>query len=80
MDERRWGPGERIVFVPYTTAVFAHVLQRISDRGIFPEGEMGSGTYEGSIISVAAESKRPSPSPEGAGPGEGTIMREGEHR
>ena len=80
MDARRWGPGERIVFVPHTTAVFAHVLQRISDRGIFPDGAMGSVAYEGSIVCVAAESKRPPPSRVGAGQGERAIMEEGEHR
>ena len=56
------------------------MLQRISDRGIFPEGAMGFVAYEGSIICVAAGSKRPPPSPVGAGQGEGTIMEEGEHR
>jgi len=55
MDTRRWGPGERIVFEPYTKEVFEQSFQWISERGIFPEGEMGSGRYEDSIVSLAAE-------------------------
>jgi ABC-type nitrate/sulfonate/bicarbonate transport system substrate-binding protein len=54
MDTRRWGPGERVVFEPYTREVFERSFQWIAERGIFPEGEMGSGKYEDSIISLAA--------------------------
>ena len=45
MDTRRWGPGERIVFEPYTKEVFEESLRWIADRGIFPEGGMGTGDY-----------------------------------
>ncbi len=55
MDPRRWGPGERIVFEPYTKEVFERSFQWIAERRIFPAGEMGPGRYEDSVISLAAE-------------------------
>ncbi len=55
MDTRRWGPGERIVFERYSKEVFEESFQWIAERHIFPEGGMGSGQYESSIFSVAAE-------------------------
>jgi hypothetical protein len=54
MDTRRWGPGERIVFEPYTRDVFEESFRWIEERGIFPEGGMGSGKYEESILTLAA--------------------------
>jgi hypothetical protein len=55
MDTRRWGPGERLVFEPYTKEVFQESFDWIAARNIFPEGGMGSGVYEQAIISLAAE-------------------------
>jgi ABC-type nitrate/sulfonate/bicarbonate transport system substrate-binding protein len=55
MDTRRWGPGERIVFEPYTKEVFEESFRWIKERGIFAEGTMGAGNYEDAVISVAAE-------------------------
>jgi hypothetical protein len=55
MDTRRWGPGERLVFEPYTKEVFEESFEWIAARNLFPEGGMGSGTYEKSVISLAAE-------------------------
>jgi len=55
MDTRRWGPGERIVFEPYTKEVFEESFRWIAERGIFPEGQMGSGVYEDAVITLAAE-------------------------
>ena len=54
MDTRRWGPGERIVFEPYTKEVFDESFKWIAERGIFAEGDMGAGKYEDSVISLAA--------------------------
>jgi hypothetical protein len=42
MDTRRWGPGERIVFEPYTEEAFTESQQWISQREIF-EGPSGTG-------------------------------------
>ena len=55
MDTRRWGPGERLVFEPYTKEVFEESFEWIAARGIFQEGQMGSGHYESAVISAAAE-------------------------
>ncbi len=43
MDTRRWGPGERIVFEPYTEEAFTESQEWIAQREIF-EGANGTGT------------------------------------
>ncbi|HZL58334.1 MAG TPA: ABC transporter substrate-binding protein [Stellaceae bacterium] len=55
MDTRRWGPGERLVFEPYTKEAYDESFRWIAERGIFGEGEMGGGIYENAVVSVAAE-------------------------
>jgi ABC-type nitrate/sulfonate/bicarbonate transport system substrate-binding protein len=55
MDTRRWGPGERIVFEPYSKEAFEQSFDWISRRAIFELGTMGSGKYEEAVISIAAE-------------------------
>jgi hypothetical protein len=55
MDTRRWGPGERIVFEPYTREAFEESFRWISEHGIFPEGGMGSGRYEDAVVSLASQ-------------------------
>ena len=52
MDTRRWGPGERIVFEPYSKEVFEESFQWIAEHAIFPEGQMGSGVYEQATVSL----------------------------
>jgi ABC-type nitrate/sulfonate/bicarbonate transport system substrate-binding protein len=54
MDTRRWGPGERLVFEPYTKEVFEQSFEWIARRHLFPEGGMGSGRYEEAVVSLAA--------------------------
>ena len=55
MDTRRWGPGERIVFEPYSKEMFELSFDWIAERAIFEPGSMGSGDYERAVISLAAE-------------------------
>jgi hypothetical protein len=55
MDTRRWGPGERIVFEPYTRQVFEESFAWIAQHAIFPEGQMGAGKYQDAIVSMAGE-------------------------
>jgi hypothetical protein len=55
MDTRSWGPGERIVFETYTREVFEESFEWIAEHEIFAEGRMGSGEYDRSTISFAAE-------------------------
>ena len=53
MDTRRWGPGERLVFEPYTKDVFEQAFNWIAEREIFPAGQMGTGRYETAVLSLA---------------------------
>jgi hypothetical protein len=53
MDTRRWGPGERLVFEPYTKEVFEESFRWIADREIFPEGGMGAGKYEDAVLTLS---------------------------
>jgi len=53
MDTRRWGPGERLVFEPYTKEVYEETFRWIADHGIFADSGMGSGHYEDAVISTA---------------------------
>jgi len=55
MDTRRWGPGERIVFEPYSKQVFERSFEWIAEHKIFAEGGMGSGEYDRSTVSFAAK-------------------------
>jgi hypothetical protein len=54
MDTRRWGPGERLVFEPYTKEAHTQTFDWITRHGIFAEGAMGHGRYEDSVISLEA--------------------------
>jgi hypothetical protein len=49
MDTRRWGPGERIVFEPYTKEIFDQTVRWVAEHAIFADGGMGSCEYEQSI-------------------------------
>lgn len=54
MDTRRWGPGERLVFEPYTREVFDSAQRWIAEHGIFEAGQMGTRRYEEAVVSLAA--------------------------
>ena len=53
MDVRRFGPGERLVFEPYTEDMFERSQHWVAERGIFPEGGPGDATYRDSIYAAA---------------------------
>jgi hypothetical protein len=53
MDTRRWGPGERLVFEPYTKEVFEESREWIASHGIFADGNLGKEKYEQATVSVA---------------------------
>jgi hypothetical protein len=55
MDTRRWGPGERIVFEPYSQEVFEESFRWIAERNIFPEGAMGTGDFHKSVVSLVSQ-------------------------
>ena len=52
MDTRRWGPGERLVFEPYTEEVFKQSRDWIASHGIFPDGDLGATRYEEATVSL----------------------------
>src|SRR5215472_12746356 len=54
MDTRRWGPGERLVFEPYTKEAYEESFAWIAAHQLFPKGEMGSGRYEDAILALPA--------------------------
>jgi hypothetical protein len=54
MDTRSWGPGERIVFEPYTKEVFEESFAWIAKREIFEDGNMGAGRYEDAVVTLGA--------------------------
>ena len=52
MDTRRWGPGERIVFEPYTKEVYEQSFAWIAKHELFEAGTMGSGRYEDAVVTL----------------------------
>jgi hypothetical protein len=56
MDTRRWGPGERLVFEPYSREAFEESFAWIARHGIFEEGRMGSGRYDEAVCSLVPAS------------------------
>jgi ABC-type nitrate/sulfonate/bicarbonate transport system substrate-binding protein len=54
MDTRRWGPGERLVFEPYTKEAYEESFDWIARHQIFAGGDMGSKQYEKSVITLAS--------------------------
>jgi hypothetical protein len=53
MDTRRWGPGERIVFEPYSRQAYEQSFDWIARHEIFAEGRMGSGDYDTATVSFS---------------------------
>jgi hypothetical protein len=54
MDTRRWGPGERLVFEPYTKEVYEETFKWTAEHGIFADSGMGSGRFEDAAFSAVA--------------------------
>jgi hypothetical protein len=54
VDVRRFGPGERFVFEPYTKDMYDRTQTWIDERGFFPAQPRGLSDYTGSVIRVAA--------------------------
>jgi len=52
MDTRRWGPGERIVFEPYTQDAFEKSRDWIAERHIFEGDNLGSRDYRQATVSL----------------------------
>lgn len=54
MDTRSWGPGERIVFEPYSKEVFDESFSWIAAHEIFQRPDMGAGRYESAVSAPPA--------------------------
>ena len=54
MDTRRWGPGERIVFEPYTEEAFSQSRDWIAEREIFEGGKpsKGADSYGDAVVQL----------------------------
>jgi hypothetical protein len=52
MDTRLFGPGERIVFEPYTREMYEETQKWIESWNIFDEGLNGRKSYEASVAGV----------------------------
>jgi len=53
MDTRRWGPGERIVFEPYTREAYQDSLAWIGEHQIFDPGTVGPCSYEDACLTLS---------------------------
>jgi hypothetical protein len=53
IDARRMGPGERIVFEPYTADVFQQSQEWIAERDIFEGDGIGGTSYDEATVSLA---------------------------
>ena len=53
VDVRRFGPGERIVFEPYTRDLYESTHKWVEEREIFPADKLGKGTYEDAVACAA---------------------------
>ena len=54
VDVRRFGPGERFVFEPYTQEMYERTQAWIDERVIFPTGQPTPTPYSDAVIRVAA--------------------------
>lgn len=50
IDVRRFGPGERMVFEPYSQAVFERTHRWIEDLDLFPAEQAGHAGYRDSVL------------------------------
>lgn len=52
VDVRRFGPGERLIFEPYTEELFATTQSWIRERGIFEGAASDTADYKNSVLRV----------------------------
>lgn len=53
VDVRRFGPGERIVFEPYTRDIYESTHKWVEERNIFPPEKAGACNYEDAVACAA---------------------------
>jgi hypothetical protein len=49
VDVRRFGPGERLVFEPYSQSMYEDTHKWVEERGIFDAGKVGAGAFEEAV-------------------------------
>lgn len=49
VDVRRFGPGERLVFEPYSKTMYEATHRWVEERGIFDPAKIGAGTFEEAV-------------------------------
>ena len=54
IDVRRFGPGERFVFEPYTQDMYERIQTWIHERGIFAAEQARSGRYTEAVLRLEA--------------------------
>ncbi len=54
VDVRRMGPGERLVFEPYTQELFERTHRWMTDLDLFPDDQKGSGSYHEAVLTGIA--------------------------
>ena len=54
MDTRRWGPGERIVFEPYSREIFDDSRAWIAEHGIIEGNDLGAKAYDNAVVRLSA--------------------------
>ena len=54
MDLRYFGPGERIVFEKYSQGMFDESRDWVSERDIFPDGDLGTNDYNAATYHLDA--------------------------
>jgi len=50
VDPNGFGPGERIVFEPYTREMFERTHRWMATVQVFSEEELGRGSYEQAVL------------------------------
>jgi len=51
-DTRRFGPGERIVFEPYSEEIFEGTREWVIERDIFPIDKVGADGYDQAVVTA----------------------------
>jgi ABC-type nitrate/sulfonate/bicarbonate transport system substrate-binding protein len=54
MDTRCWGPGERIVFEPYSREIFEDSRAWIAEHGIIEGNDLGAKAYDNAVVRLTA--------------------------
>ncbi len=49
VDVRRFGPGERLIFEPYSKTMYEETHLWVEERGIFDADKIGAGRFEEAV-------------------------------